>query len=261
MKIVLCGIQEQGKEIVKFLAAHGIEVTHIVTISKEIACKNNSDGTWVSYEDLGLPIYYAKSYSLTNNEDVKFFQEQKFDLLLLGGWQRLISDVVLSTLICGGIGQHGSSEHLPKGRGRSPINWSLIKGKKRMIWNLFELAPGVDDGDVIDHCLFEINDFDDCNTIYYKVETCVKHMLLRTIPKVIDGSTDRIKQIGDPTYFLKRTPEDGKINWGQSLHEVRNLIRGVTKPYPGAFAEHQGVRVRIWKAQAWDSFLDFYREK
>ena len=30
-------------------------------------------------------------------------------------------------------------------------------------------------------------------------------------------------------------PEDGYINWSNDINEIYNLVRAVTKPYPGAF--------------------------
>ncbi|HLA84539.1 MAG TPA: formyltransferase family protein [Thermoguttaceae bacterium] len=261
-KIVLCGIQQQGKDIITFLNQRGIQVTNIVTISRETAVKNRSETTWVSYEDisdrLGIPIHYANTYGLTHREDVEYFAHHKFDLLLLGGWQRLFSDEILRTVTFS-IGQHGSPEHLPKGRGRSPLNWAIIQGKKRLIWNLFLLDKGVDSGDVIDYQIFEINPFDDCKTVYYKVSTSVKHMLARSIPKLLEGQLTPVKQIGEPSYHEKRTPEDGRIDWNMGIVDVCNLIRGVTRPYPGAFTAFQGERIPIWRAQAWDTIIDFYQ--
>jgi methionyl-tRNA formyltransferase len=263
-KIVLCGIQEQGKEIIRFLYDNGIKVTHIVTIPKEVAIKNKSDDTWVSYEDLSeeldIPIYYAKSYSFKHDDDISYFKNNRFDILLLGGWQRLISGEILETIKICAIGQHGSPEFLPSGRGRSPLNWSIILGRKRLVWNLFKLESGVDNGDIIDYQIFQINDSDTCKTLYYKVSVSVKHMLLRSIPKLLDGTLEFKKQVGEPTYFDKRTPEDGKIGWDKPVLDTHNLIRGVTKPYPGAFTMLGNEKIMIWEAQIWDEFLDFYKD-
>lgn len=261
MKIVLCGIQKQGEDIIKFLYKNDIKITNIVTISKEVAIRNSSDGTWVSYENIAkkfnISIYYAKSYKLDSAEDIKYFEDNNFCILLLGGWQRLISEKILNTIKYP-IGQHGSSEHLPKGRGRSPINWSIVQGKKRLIWNLFLLNGDIDSGDIIDYYVFEINEYDDCNTLYFKVSVSVKYMLLRTIPKLLDGTIKKIKQVGEPSYYKKRTPEDGMINWNSSIFDINNLIRGVTKPYPGSFTMYNNQKTMIWKAQIWDSIIDFY---
>jgi len=259
--VVLCGIQEQGIEIALYLKSKGISISYIVTISESLAQKNKASG-WVSYESFskehGIPLYYAKSYSFNSEEDQLFFAKNGFNLMILGGWQRLIGASVISTLKYGCIGQHGSSEFLPKGRGRSPLNWSLIMGRKRLVWNLFLITPGIDDGDIIDYMIFEINEWDDCKTMYYKVAVAVKQMLARTIPRVLRNEIESLKQIGEPSYYLKRMPEDGKIDWSKSVFEIYNLIRAVTHPYPGAFAQVGNEKVMIWKAQPWDTHISYY---
>src|SRR3989338_7611323 len=49
----------------------------------------------------------------------------------------------LKSLSVGAFGMHGSSKPLPFGRGRSPINWSLIQDKKIFYTHLFQYLPGV----------------------------------------------------------------------------------------------------------------------
>ena len=260
--IVLCGIQEQGKDIIRFLYEKGIRVTHVVTISEEIAIRNKSESTWVSYEDiareLAIELYYAESYSLSTSLDINYFKDRNFYILLLGGWQRLIPKEILNTIHYP-IGQHGSSEFLPEGRGRSPLNWAIILGKKRLIWNLFLLTPMMDEGDILDYHIFEIREQDDCQTLYYKVSVSVKYMLARTIPKLLDNSLSPTPQIGDSSYYPKRTADDGRIDWTKSIYEINNLIRAVTHPYPGAFTECDTTKIMIWRAQIWDTFIDFYK--
>ncbi len=260
-RIVLCGVHEQGIEIAQFLAKNGVQVTSLVTIDESCAKRNQVSG-WMSYVNYamesGVPLYHAESYSLKSVADLEFFSRGGFDVMILGGWQRLVPPTVLSTLKHGALGQHGSSEFLPKNRGRSPLNWSLILGKRRLIWHLFLLTPGIDDGEIVDFIEFDINDWDTCKTLYYKVAVGVKRMYLRTLSKLVAGEVTRLKQIGEPSFYPKRTPEDGRIDWNQSLFAIHNLIRGVTRPYPGAFAERGGVRTIIWQAQPWDTRLTYY---
>jgi methionyl-tRNA formyltransferase len=50
------------------------------------------------------------------------------------------------------------------------------------------------------------------------------------------------------TIFPRRRPADGLIAWEEPALRVRNLIRAVAHPYPGAFS-HLGTRtIRIWQA-------------
>ena len=78
-KIVICGIQEQTREIIEFLDKNDIYVTDIVTISEEVAKKNKCLDTWVSFEDIpNVDIYYADTYSLQSSQCRLFFREKKF---------------------------------------------------------------------------------------------------------------------------------------------------------------------------------------
>src|SRR5580765_8290115 len=181
-KIVMVGCTQPGCELIRSLLEAGLEINYFVTISTEKAAKMNVSG-FVDFAPLAqqynIPVYCAEKFSLKAEADIDFFKVQHFDLLIQGGWQRLFPDEILKTLRVGAIGVHGSSEFLPKGRGRSPINWSLIEGKKRFIIHFFIIKPGVDDGDIFHYEMFDINEWDDCNTLYYKNVIVSKQVLLK----------------------------------------------------------------------------------
>lgn len=261
-KIALCGIHQQGLEIAAFLSSQGHQISHLVTINEELAARNKAAG-WVPYRDLSerseIPLYEANTYSLKDTSDQLFFEAQCFDIIVLGGWQRLLPEPILRTLSFGAIGQHGSSEYLPRGRGRSPINWSTIQGRERLVWNLFLISPGIDDGPVLDTEAFQITPWDDARTLYFKVAVVVKHMLARTLDRIQAETLAPRPQCGAPSYYSARTPADGLIDWtNRSTIEVYNLIRAVTHPYPGAFTFSAEAKVLIWKAQPFDAFLTVY---
>ena len=259
-KIVICGCTEAGFETLEFLLEQNISISYIVSLDDEQAKKWNVSG-YYPFDTLSkkynIPIYYPKSYSLKEKEDLDFFQHHSFDLLILGGWQRLIPDDVLSTLKIGGVGVHGSSEMLPKGRGRSPVNWSLIEGKNKYILQLFLMTPGIDDGDILDFQTFDINKWDTCRTLYYKISIVQKQKLLELIPKLIKNEFKRIPQTGKPTFYPKRTPDDGLINWNQTSEKLYDFIRAITKPYPGAFTYLDNKKIKIWKAQPFDNKITY----
>ena len=41
---------------------------------------------------------------------------------------------------------------------------------------------------------------------------------------------------------------DNRIDWSDSAERIFNLIGGVTRPYPGAFAFHNERKITIWAA-------------
>ena len=259
-KIVFCGCSSAGLEVLDFLISKNFEISHIVSLNSQQATQYKVSG-YASFDEIArknnIPIYFPKTYALKDNDDICFFEKNNFDLLLLGGWQRLIPEIILSKLKIGGIGFHGSSEFLPKGRGRSPVNWSLIEGKTQFILHAFLMTPGIDDGDVITHEIFDINQWDTCQTIYYKISIIQKRILEEFIPKLLSNNFKHIPQTGEPSYYEKRTPDDGLIDWSKSVHEIYNFVRALTRPYPGAFTFLNGQRLNIWKSQPFDSKIKY----
>ena len=49
----------------------------------------------------------------------------------------------------------------------------------------------------------------------------------------------------EATYFGKRTPEDGEINWNWTNEAIRNWVRAQAFPYPGAFTFYKGKKIII----------------
>ncbi len=260
-KLVMCAAHIAGRETIEYLLESGYRFDYFVIIKAEDAQRYKISG-YYDYTPLAkrydIPIYYPKSYNLKASEDIAFFQREAFDLLIQGGWQRLFPDEILQTLSIGAIGIHGSSEFLPRGRGRSPYNWSLIEGKKRFILHFFLIKPGIDDGDVFHFEQFEINEFDDINTMYYKGAIVTKKAYKNFLPKLLDGSIETFPQKGEASYYPKRTAKDGKIDFNtMDVDAIYNLIRAVTKPYPGAFAYIDNKRVTIWSATIFDRVITY----
>ena len=69
-------------------------------------------------------------------------------------------------------------------------------GRKRLVWNIFFLSPGIDDGDIVDSRTIQINDWDDANSLYYKISIIVKKMFIENIPKIFRREVKPIQQTG-----------------------------------------------------------------
>jgi len=254
--IVMCGCHTGGVKAIEGLLSAGYKFNWFVCLTPEQSKKYHISG-YYDYRNIAdkynIPYYIPESYSLKSKKDANFFYQNKFDLLLQGGWQRLFPKDIIQSLKIGAIGLHGSSDKLPKGRGRSPMNWSLIEGKKRFLMHLFMIKPGVDDGGIIAIDDFDITLFDDIETLYFKYSLTYKKLLLKELPNLLNKKIDLIPQIGTPSYYPKRSPEDGLIDWEEmDVWKIYDFIRAQTKPYPGAFSNIEGVRIIIWRARIFD---------
>lgn len=259
VRIGIIGCKHTTFELIQFLRRNGIKVDCCITINEQKAREQKVAG----YYDLqpflkkeSIPFYVAKKYNLTNNTDRDKIRELKIDILLVMGWQRLIPKWLLDSLSLGAYGMHGSSKPLPHGRGRSPINWSLIQDKKEFYTHLFQYLPGIDNGPVIGVKKFSISPFDTCETLHLKNLLCMATLCQKLIPNIINGTVKKKPQPKEGTsYYPKRSAEDGIIIWSKSTKSILNLIRAVTHPFPGAFShlEDRNSRLYIWRAIPFDS--------
>lgn len=232
-------------------------IRHLITINPEAGQKHDV----ADYADLretaaqkGIQLYQARYYSLKHPDDQTYIRSLNLDIAFVMGWQRLIPEEVLSGLRVGAFGMHGSSMNLPLGRGRSPMNWSIIEGRRVFYTNLFRYDPGVDSGDIADTFKFEITPRDTAETMHFKNTLAMKYLIERNIEKLVRNNFVLTKQDDSltPTYYPKREPQDSLIDWEQDVQVIERFIRAVTRPFNGAFTFIEGQKIIIWDAQVFD---------
>lgn len=260
-KVVVFGVKDTSENIVSFIQEHICPVDLVVTISPEVTKKNQVSG----YKGLsgltekyGIPVYEADSYFLTDEKTQKFFAENEFDIGISMGWQRLIPKSVLDRFAYGIYGFHGNAGYLPFGRGRSPLNWSIILGDTRFNLNLFRYDEKADSPNVFATEMFSITPQDDIRTAQYKNMICSKNLIKKLLAAYKEGNISVRTDYKDfDSWYNKRTAADGKIDFHGRTREIYNLIRGVAAPFPGAFAYVGEEKVTVWEAQPFDEMIDF----
>ena len=227
-----------------------IDIEGIITISPKVAKKNDiADYSNLKHLKNKLNFYYeTDNYSLTSKKDLNTIKKENFDLGFVMGWQRLIPQNILNSFNIGVFGMHGSSENLPKGRGRSPLNWSLIEGRKHFYTNLFKYSPGVDDGDIFDTRKFLISEEDDIESLHYKNLLSMVDIISNNIENLKNNnfSLKRQKKI-KPSYYPKRTPQDGALDLNFNVDLIVRHIKAQTRPFSGAFSFYKRKKIIFWK--------------
>jgi UDP-4-amino-4-deoxy-L-arabinose formyltransferase/UDP-glucuronic acid dehydrogenase (UDP-4-keto-hexauronic acid decarboxylating) len=162
------------------------------------------------------------------------------DIIFSFYYRDMVKSPILSIPPSGCLNLHGSL--LPKYRGRCPINWVLVNGEQETGVTLHYMTPRPDDGDIVSQRAIPIANEDTARSLHAKAARAAGDMLDEILPRIADGSAPRTPQDhAQGTYFGGRRPRDGEISWQASSTEVRNLVRAVTRPYPGAFS-HIGNR-------------------
>jgi methionyl-tRNA formyltransferase len=195
----------------------------------------------------GIDFIEVDSYGLTKESDRKKLLALKMDVLIVSGWQRLIPEWLIQHCSICAIGAHGSPLGITKGRGRSPQNWALMLGLNTFHISIFKIDSNIDSGEIIDTRSFTYSPFDDIKTSYYKVCLLTAGMIIDNLRKPDFAKQNfEAQNDEDAEYFPQRTPEDGLIDWTRSNDEIRNFVRALTRPYPGAETFIEGQKIKIW---------------
>jgi UDP-4-amino-4-deoxy-L-arabinose formyltransferase / UDP-glucuronic acid dehydrogenase (UDP-4-keto-hexauronic acid decarboxylating) len=246
MRAVVLAYGNIGCMGIKALLKHGFEIVSVFTHRD-----NPQETIWFdSVAELAsehrIPVFAPTD--VNHSRWVEKIKELSPDILFSFYYRQLIQREILDVPKAGCLNLHGSL--LPKYRGRVPINWVLVNGEKETGVTLHYMTPRPDDGDIVAQKKISISDDDTALRLHWKVAQAAEKLLDEVLPQIQNGNAPRIPQDhGKATYFGGRRPADGEIEWVKTAREIRNLIRAVTKPFPGAFSFIGERKCFFWEAR------------
>lgn len=195
-----------------------------------------------------------KEVALKNN--IKVFQPEKIrkdyeeilalepDLIVTCAYGQIIPKEILDYPKLGCINVHASL--LPKLRGGAPIHRAIINGYDKTGITIMYMDVKMDNGDIISTRETEIKDSDNLESLHDRLSIMGKELLLDTLPSIIDGTNNRIKQNEDEvTFGYNIQREEEHIDFNRTSREIFNHIRGLC-PFPSSYALLDGVEVKIY---------------
>jgi methionyl-tRNA formyltransferase len=148
----------------------------------------------------------------------------------------------------GALNMHGSL--LPKYRGRAPVHWAIIHGETMTGASLHYMVEKPDAGALVDQEAVPILENDTALDVSIKVADAAQTVLRRSLPRLLAGTAaSRPLDLKQGSYFGRRTPEDGRIDWTWGARAIHDLVRAVAPPFPGAFTEVNGCRLEVLKTR------------
>jgi methionyl-tRNA formyltransferase len=143
---------------------------------------------------------------------------------------------------------------LPKYRGRTPHVWSIINNESIAGITAHLIDTGCDTGNILEQIVVPILENDTGYSLLLKYKN-LYGVLVDSVLRKVEDNTLSFHQQDDSksTYFPKRTPDDGQINWSWHKERIKNWVRAQASPYPGAFSFYKGQKVIIDKIEFCDS--------
>lgn len=259
LKICIFGNKTSTESLIKNFQANDVAIDTVVILGnvalKQVHIAGQSQNLETIARESRIGLYKSRTYSLTDNLDIKFFEKRRFDIGISVGWQRLIPPHILTTFKHGVFGWHGSGFPFPDGRGRSPLNWSIRLGLKSIVHNCFRYSSGADTGAIFDTHKFPISDNDYIDDVQEKALGHIMVSSMSLVQSAEEGSLKLVEQVNHPFLsFPKLNEKSGEVFPDiMGVETARNIIRSCSKPFPGAFVrwlkDDVLLKVRIWRAK------------
>ena len=201
---------------------------------KELALKNNIE----VYQPLKLSSEY------------EYIIEKNPDIIITCAYGQILPSSLLDYPKYGCINVHGSL--LPRLRGGAPIHHAIINGDKETGITIMYMDKKMDAGDIISQRSLEIKNTDNLDSIYSSLSTLGSELLIETLPSIINGTNNRIKQNeNEVTFGYNISKEDELINFNDLAINIFNKVRGLCS-IPGASCYYNGKRLKIYEVEVTD---------
>jgi methionyl-tRNA formyltransferase len=127
-----------------------------------------------------------------------------------------------------------------------------MNGDEYLYLTLHKIDEGVDSGDILYESRIKITEDDDANTLYGKCENESASAIIKCIYEIKSGKAGfRNQETVENTKTNKKlTDEEIRINWNDSSIKIRNKIRALIPPYPGAYSTHNNIKFLFTKSKA-----------
>jgi methionyl-tRNA formyltransferase len=127
---------------------------------------------------------------------------------------------------------------LPLGKGFAPVQWQILYGKKVIPVCLIEATANVDSGEVFGRTEFSLNG----SELYQEIRSLQADATKFLISEYLNGFPNVYgrPQVGEESFFQKRTPADSKIDPNRSITDQFDLLRIANNEEWPAFFDHLG---------------------
>lgn len=253
MKIAIIGQSTFASGVYKLLKQDGHKVVGVFTIPDQ---GNREDPLATVAKEDGVPVFKIPRWRQKGKVVSEVFDKYKSvgaELNVLPFCTQYIPMEVITHPSNQSICYHPSL--LPKHRGVSSINWTLIEGDSKAGFTIFWADDGLDTGPILlqRECDVDINDTVD--TLYNKFlyPEGIKAMA-EAVTMVAKGIAPKIPQTEEGATFdpALNKKELCQIKFSEMTGEkLHNFIRGMDK-VPGAWTILDGKFVRLYGSQLWD---------
>ncbi len=248
MRIVFMGTPDFAVPTLRALVVAGHEVVAVYTQPPAPSGRGKKlqpSPVQRAAEELGIAVRHPKS--LRSAEEQSAFAALDADVAVVAAYGLILPQPVLDAPRHGCLNVHASI--LPRWRGAAPIHRAVMAGDATTGVTIMQMEAGLDTGPMLATARTEIGD-KTTGELTVELADLGARLMVETL-RELAKHVPVVQDDGEATYAAKIDKAEARIDWSRSAEEVVRHIHGLA-PFPGAWCEICGERVKLLKAEAVD---------
>lgn len=192
-------------------------------------------------QERGIPVLQPET---PNTEAfVQALRDLRPDMCVVAAYGRLVKQVLLDIPPLGWLNVHPSL--LPRWRGPSPIQTSILEGDKETGVTIMRMTLEMDSGDLLEQRRTPIFPEETAENLTGRLAVMAAEMMPGQMDRVLDGTAVFTPQDpGRVTYCKMFRKNHGFIRWGGPAGRIHNRVRACV-PWPAAQTLYNGQVCKI----------------
>ena len=194
--------------------------------------------------ELGIPVLQYAKVSREGLDDIRALEP---DIIVTAAFGQILSDAFLAIPKFAVLNVHASL--LPKYRGSSPIQWSIINGDEKTGITIMKTVKAVDAGDVLLEKETEIGKKETAGELFDRLAILGGEAIVEAISLVECGkATFTPQDESKVTHCSMINKGDGLVGFSKTAKEIDCFVRGMT-PWPSAYTHIGEKTVKIFDVE------------
>lgn len=194
--------------------------------------------------ELGIPVLQYAKVSREGLDDIRALEP---DVIVTAAFGQILSDAFLAIPKYAVLNVHASL--LPKYRGSSPIQWSIINGDEKTGITIMKTVKAVDAGDVLLEKETEIGKKETAGELFDRLAILGGEAIVEAISLVESGkATFTPQDESKVTHCSMINKGDGLVDFSKSAKEIDCFVRGMT-PWPSAYTHIGEKTLKIFDVE------------
>lgn len=194
--------------------------------------------------ELGIPVLQYAKVSREGLDDIRALEP---DVIVTAAFGQILSDSFLAIPKFAVLNVHASL--LPKYRGSSPIQWSIINGDEKTGITIMKTVKAVDAGDVLLEKETEIGKKETAGELFDRLAILGGEAIVEAISLVESGkATFTPQDESKVTHCSMINKGEGLVDFSKSAKEIDCFVRGMT-PWPSAYTHIGEKTLKIFDVE------------